>query len=524
MNLTEIFAKYLDAFKKGLNQHAGIYMTIGASSTESPMYFQYVGLRDRTDQPAIKFQSSQRGENFFHVPIDKDDVWAFANAHDPAYQYFRAAKYQHLKDTAPTVYRELEAMSTLPKPEFTVVIEREPAKEEEPVLLPADVPPTYSRSITFLDSGDRRFHIDIEITDGRLSMSGKSEGSSGQILDSIVPANKYQVQLVSLWHKWHLNDMHAGTPEQEAALKSEAYEAFKVRLVAVKEQADAVKALASMDIIEYARHKGLLRETDTPNTYQYPTHLKDELRLLKNGYKSKKIEGMTIEAIYKLTSSEFGIQCAYLKSINLYTVSVNSMPYNYGAGWLTRHLPVNIVTTLEDTCDGIEKLEKGKPAYEPAVKEVGSTRILLTLPSLVAHVWYDVNECKLATPSWQKDKEVKVWQYKIHVLFDRVGDMDTDFTPVKNHFDFYGSIAEYESGSKMEATDLANALRCHISDGMYAYMDVDQFASELGYEKPSEAIRVHKACEKSREQLETAGFTEQLMCDVLNEMSKENIG
>ena len=50
--------------------------------------------------------------------------------------------------------------------------------------------------------------------------------AGGQCIDSIlesVPSlkhNKLYMEVVELWKKWHLNDMHAGTPEQERFIKS----------------------------------------------------------------------------------------------------------------------------------------------------------------------------------------------------------------------------------------------------------------------------------------------------------------
>ena len=46
--------------------------------------------------------------------------------------------------------------------------------------------------------------------------------SGGQNLDEIeklYPGNKKVQQIVAMWRKWHLNGLHAGTEEQECALK-----------------------------------------------------------------------------------------------------------------------------------------------------------------------------------------------------------------------------------------------------------------------------------------------------------------
>ena len=74
------------------------------------------------------------------------------------------------------------------------------------------------RKITFKDKDKNIFNVDVEIIDGRFSMSGDCGSSSGQCLDSINPKNEHQKKLVDLWHRHHLNDMKAGTKEQEKAI------------------------------------------------------------------------------------------------------------------------------------------------------------------------------------------------------------------------------------------------------------------------------------------------------------------
>lgn len=81
----------------------------------------------------------------------------------------------------------------------------------------------YKRTVVFIDKARNKFTIDCEITlrNGypEFTTSGNYGGSCGQCLDSIVPANKYQQKLVDIWHKWHLNGMNAGNPEQQEAIR-----------------------------------------------------------------------------------------------------------------------------------------------------------------------------------------------------------------------------------------------------------------------------------------------------------------
>ena len=71
--------------------------------------------------------------------------------------------------------------------------------------------------------GCRRFYIDITLKDGRLSMRGQWHGC-GQIADdltneALIPAEGFEysdvLKIQSIWNRWHLNDMRAGTPKQE---------------------------------------------------------------------------------------------------------------------------------------------------------------------------------------------------------------------------------------------------------------------------------------------------------------------
>lgn len=78
-------------------------------------------------------------------------------------------------------------------------------------------------------NGEKSVDLDVRLENGRLSISGvaytgkkllKSERnliSAGQCIDSvkdIIPG-----VLAEIWERWHLNDMRAGTPAQEEALR-----------------------------------------------------------------------------------------------------------------------------------------------------------------------------------------------------------------------------------------------------------------------------------------------------------------
>lgn len=76
-------------------------------------------------------------------------------------------------------------------------------------------------------SGARRFYIDITLANDVLTLSGKWHGC-GQIAndlsdDSLIPADGFEysdiLKIQSIWKRWHLNNVRAGTPKQEAFIR-----------------------------------------------------------------------------------------------------------------------------------------------------------------------------------------------------------------------------------------------------------------------------------------------------------------
>lgn len=68
---------------------------------------------------------------------------------------------------------------------------------------------------------DKECLVKVEIhynNNKRISFSGHRAGGCGQI--TINPRTELQTKLVEYWDLLHLNDMHAGTPEQALALKN----------------------------------------------------------------------------------------------------------------------------------------------------------------------------------------------------------------------------------------------------------------------------------------------------------------
>lgn len=70
--------------------------------------------------------------------------------------------------------------------------------------------------------------IEITLTDERLSISGAiwnapatdhiSSGQNREEITELFPDDAKVARIVEVWRRWHLNDMRAGTPAQEALL------------------------------------------------------------------------------------------------------------------------------------------------------------------------------------------------------------------------------------------------------------------------------------------------------------------
>lgn len=74
-----------------------------------------------------------------------------------------------------------------------------------------------------MDAEKQRCKVTAEINDRNgdpsFSMSWEVAGSMGQCDETMKPRTDAQRKLLELWNRWHLNTLHAGTPEQEEALK-----------------------------------------------------------------------------------------------------------------------------------------------------------------------------------------------------------------------------------------------------------------------------------------------------------------
>lgn len=72
------------------------------------------------------------------------------------------------------------------------------------------------------ESNDKSFQYDVLAITGNISTKDGRMIAGGQCLDEMLPElkkNELFMEIYCLWKTYHLNDMHAGTPVQEAVLK-----------------------------------------------------------------------------------------------------------------------------------------------------------------------------------------------------------------------------------------------------------------------------------------------------------------
>jgi hypothetical protein len=225
--------------------------------------------------------------------------------------------------------------------------------------------PTFKRSISFKDANGDRCTAQASIKDGEFSMSGEFQNSSGQCFDPVQPANDAQERLLALWRRWHLNDVRAGTPEQEQALRAategaepEALPDFEQRraylaahdLLTVPHPEGGTVPVESCEAAGrergwklYAEATEAEREDLAENFFSEPVYFNEEEKEVSDADS------------WEALAEEFGF--AEVPRI-----------YSYGSAWLTEPLPENFQDDLEKILDEIEEEENAEPLTESALR------------------------------------------------------------------------------------------------------------------------------------------------------------
>jgi hypothetical protein len=103
--LFQILEDLKPCFIDELEENLFLYMTIGSSTSESPMWIQLNPMR--TESSMLVFQNSQTESVLFLLDAPDDEKKILFQEYTEAYDYFKYVKYKHIIDHYPTVWEEL---------------------------------------------------------------------------------------------------------------------------------------------------------------------------------------------------------------------------------------------------------------------------------------------------------------------------------------------------------------------------------------------------------------------------------
>ena len=99
-------AQTLEALKPRFIEHLDdqllYYMTIGSGTSESPMWIQL----DDMSKGRLRFCNSQNSSIGFDIYINEDQQF-ITDYMDEMYDFFKYVKYTHIRENAPTVWKQL---------------------------------------------------------------------------------------------------------------------------------------------------------------------------------------------------------------------------------------------------------------------------------------------------------------------------------------------------------------------------------------------------------------------------------
>ena len=113
--------------------------------------------------------------------------------------------------------------------------------------------------VIFRDKENNMFSGTIEITNGRLSISGNYKNSGGQCQENIKPKNKEQKRFLDIWEQYHLNKRELPITLEAEVLnliksfnKTEAERTFNKRVedIILSDRAEALRLSLGLTIQE----------------------------------------------------------------------------------------------------------------------------------------------------------------------------------------------------------------------------------------------------------------------------------
>ena len=123
-----------------------------------------------------------------------------------------------------------------------------------------------------------------------------------------------------------------------------------------------------------------------------------------------------------------------------------------------------------------------------------------------AHMGSEAVDSELGAKNWRS-----CFRHEIEIAF---GDKHTSFY-------FWGSINDFENGRNvLRGEELIFPAYCFFFDAS-AYLnakDIDAFASELGYTKPSELLKAWKGCKKAWKDCKRLGLSKGDVFEIRNHL------
>jgi hypothetical protein len=271
------------------------------------------------------------------------------------------------------------------------------------------------------------------------SASGEYDGGSGQNIDTIAkayPDDAMVQQIAEVWRKYHLNDMKAGTPEQQAEIEQ-----------------------ARVTAEDYARQQ--------PKAEQY---FYDDALTQPNWH--------SLCRLFSL-DSYYSWECDILKQANLYEVPLadqikagtitatggfpdevasGARGYRFGERWLYSPIPAEVLKQIESWAS--------LPARRPLHLDKAAQ-------------WLREHGLKLRIT--ESDTKTAPWEpaghhYRVTIIREA-----TKGKAGRLVFDFWGSQADMEAGKDATPYDV---LAC-ISSDIYTPETFEDFCSEFGYDQDS---------------------------------------
>jgi hypothetical protein len=232
---------------------------------------------------------------------------------------------------------------------------------------------TINRTIEFLDAENNKVIFNAEITTRNnyfeFTASGEYAGSMGQCFDHVKPANDNQKALIDIWHKYHLNGMNAGTPEQSEYLTNCVNmftpETLKQRAISGYQKILLEKAW-NKNHDEFLKYQQENRKAGIDMSFGYSEENtsktdEEEAKIFANENTPLMINEAT-KTLENKNIDDYYFKCGLLREAHLLEVKhpKTGEPYKYGCGWIINELPEDFDTILTDLLDAIEEEEEEK--------------------------------------------------------------------------------------------------------------------------------------------------------------------